>query len=323
MIKLIQPQNGAFVELMTAKQKEFFNMDRSDIVPDSVQWDDLKKSNDGDNSQPLSVRFSWQEYKSVRLSLWEDGKEEKTFNCCGGEFEIQNLLVGTRYFWYVESECDRSEIYSFTTSPLCPRWIALDGTTNVRDCGTWRTSDGRVVRQGLLYRGAELNNHVNITEKGIKTMKDQLKIKTVLDIRGLWEQVSNVYNGRYFNIPVLPYAEYLSDRETNKKIFDILSEPDNYPIYFHCWGGADRTGTIAFLLNAVLNVPLCDLINDYEATSLSIWGIRSRNTPLFDEFLKALDLYEGDTVNEKATSFMLSSGVTQEQIERIKEILLE
>lgn len=323
MIKPIHPENGASICLNTEFQMDFLNSDRSDVIPDSVVWNDLKKSTQGDHSQPRPVELMWENGTANKLIIWENGGEKRVFECCGNNASVYNLKADTVYYWCVQGDGDTSKVFSFTTQEAMPRWINVDGITNVRDCGAWRTLDGKRIRQGLLYRGSEMNNHVNITSNGLDTLRRDLNLKTVLDIRAEREQVCNVYGGAYLNVPVLPYAEYLQDKETNKRIFDILSDESNYPLYFHCWGGADRTGTIAFLLNAVLDVPYESLIDDYELTSLSVWGIRSRNTALFDGFLKMLNEYAGDTVNEKAKSFMISCGVTCQQLQHLADNLKE
>ena len=184
------------------------------------------------------------------------------------------------------------------------------------------TDSGNKVKQGLLYRGSELNSHVTITDSGLKTMREDLKIKTVLDIRGSTEIVKDIYKGGYVNIPVKAYGDYIDEPEQNRKIFEFLSDETNYPVYFHCWGGADRTGTIAFLLNAFLGVGEKDLIDDYEITTLSIWGVRSRNTDLFRSLIEKLDEFDGETLKQKVENFMLESGVTPAQLESIRRIFL-
>ena len=46
------------------------------------------------------------------------------------------------------------------------------------------------------------------------------------------------------------------------------------PVYFHCIYGADRTGTLAFLLESLLGVGENELAKDYELTSFS-YGLES------------------------------------------------
>ena len=48
-------------------------------------------------------------------------------------------------------------------------------------------------------------------------------------------------------------------------------------VYFHCAGGADRTGTLAFLIEALLGVSESDLSKDYELTTFDGSNKRLRN----------------------------------------------
>ena len=76
----------------------------------------------------------------------------------------------------------------------------------------------------------------------------------------------------YFNLPAGVYGQFFNSQyqESVKKIFELLADTDNYPIYLHCEGGADRTGVICYLLNALLGVSDEDLLTDFELTSFSI-----------------------------------------------------
>ena len=67
-------------------------------------------------------------------------------------------------------------------------------------------------------------------------------------------------------------------RRSLKGIFEVLADERNYPVYIHCNAGADRTGTVAFLINGLLGVSEADLIRDYELTSFSsVSGLRYRS----------------------------------------------
>lgn len=324
MIKLIYPQNGAQVSLMTEKQKEFLSVQRGNVDTEDIDWKNLTKKDKEDDSVPKSIRFKWESDMPVKVRIWENGTSFVIDSEIDADFfEVTNFKIGTRYLWQVISENDQSEIFEFTTEDVAPRWIKVDGTTNVRDCGGWKTRDNKRVKQGLLYRGSELNSHVNITAAGLACLKNQLKIKSVMDLRGEGEEVQNTYKGNYTNIAVKPYAEYFERPQINKAIFDFLSDKNNYPIYFHCWGGADRTGAVAFILGAVLGVDIKDLMYDYELTSLSIWGNRSGKLDLFKGFMERLLTYQGENINEKAVSFVLSTGVSEKQLQNVREIFLE
>lgn len=51
-----------------------------------------------------------------------------------------------------------------------------------------------------------------------------------------------------------------------REIFRVLADKENYPVYFHCIAGADRTGTVAFIINGLLGVSYEDLTRDFELT---------------------------------------------------------
>ena len=63
-----------------------------------------------------------------------------------------------------------------------PRNCYVSGVTNVRDIGGYSSSLGKnaYIRQGLYYRGANLNS---ITDKGKAQMKEDLGVKTEIDLR--------------------------------------------------------------------------------------------------------------------------------------------
>ena len=60
-----------------------------------------------------------------------------------------------------------------------------------------------------------------------------------------------------------------------KKFFEVLADESNYPVIIHCENGADSTGTMAFLINALLGVNEEDLIKDFELSTFSKLSIFS------------------------------------------------
>ena len=63
------------------------------------------------------------------------------------------------------------------------------------------------------------------------------------------------------------------------KIFDYVKT--NKPCFYHCAIGADRTGTLSFMLEALLGVSSSDIDKDYEITSFHTGSgsqLRSRIT---------------------------------------------
>lgn len=327
MILLKEPQNGAVVDLQTDTQKEFLKLDRSDVIAEAYDYLNLKKLDKKDNSFPEKVKLEWVCEGECTVELSENELFTPCYSYIAVNFvEVENLKGNTRYFWRVICKDEISDTFFFDTSDMFPRFIRVDGVTNVRDCGGWKTTTGKRIKQGMIYRGTEMNNHLSLTDEGKKMLKEFLGLRSVIDLRGNGESAENAYGENYINIPIVPYRMWLHDQsnEVTKKIFDFIFDESNHPLYFHCYGGADRTGTLSFFIGALLGMSYDDLIDDYEATSLSIFGVRSRNQEVYAKgFLTEFMAMEGETPAEKAENYFVSWGISKEKIEKFRSFMLE
>lgn len=344
MVTLLAPENGAKVSLLTENQRAFFDIPMEQqmlaLRADSEQmldWLKPVRSERVDCSTAGKVLFIFEAestsaentgIQSVHFALSEcpDFQDVYTQTTMESRLTVDNLKSNTTYYWKVND----SDVYTFTTEDCVPRWINVDGLSNVRDMGNWRTIDGCKVRQGMIYRGTEMDTHHTITPLGIRTMREQLGIRTDLDLRV--EAMGKVMVSplgediRYLLVPVDAYEKFMEQTpeklETVRRLFEILADECYYPIYFHCWGGADRTGTLAFLLNAVLGVSDESLILDYELTTLSCWGPRYSGNKSFQLFLEELKKYQGANYSEKAVSYLRCCGVEDTTFETLRRNLL-
>ncbi len=337
-INVHSPKNKETVSIHTELQKEFLFYGGNKGKEASVDYLNLIKQRE-ERTFPNPVTVSWDgeffddQTLFLHLSKESDFSEYKVYETEKNKAVIFNLEIGTEYFWRVCSTSrgeitDISDAFSFTVSDIPPRWIYAKGLGNIRDIGGWTGKNGKKIKQGMFFRGCEMEFHYTIEDEGRQVLAEDLGIKTDLDLRG--EAVGKIDSSKIGGncslalIPCAAYADFMNDKETCKKIFSVLANAENYPVYMHCWGGADRTGTVAFLLSAILGVKLDDLFLDYEITSLSTWGERSSDSEQFKGFLHVLDEYgeENDTVGEKCESFILSSGITKQEIENIRKIFL-
>jgi len=275
-----------------------------------------------------------------------------------------NLEVGREYFWRVvaRSRCgkfncgpkcgceeskkvERSEVASFRTEDLAPRWIAIYGNVgNMRDCGGWRAAGGRRVRQGMIFRGQGLNDNSitgetqgrnRLTVEDTKYLTRGLGIRTDLDLRSHGETAdldeSPLGSGVKFVLrPSYCYRDVFSDK--GKKImaenFREFCDRANYPVYVHCIGGADRTGSLCYMLLGVLGVDRHDMEVDWESTFYP--RIPDENPdPKFwcreSHFNNGLSKYgeEGDSWSRRVELYLLDCGVTKEEIAAFRSIMLE
>ncbi|MBQ5796267.1 MAG: tyrosine-protein phosphatase, partial [Kiritimatiellae bacterium] len=76
----------------------------------------------------------------------------------------------------------------------------------------------------------------------------------------------------WVNIPLMRgYGGFVKEEffEEKRKIFRVIFDRKAYPIVFHCIAGADRTGTIAFMIEALLGADENTLTLDYLVTGLA------------------------------------------------------
>jgi protein-tyrosine phosphatase len=205
----------------------------------------------------------------------------------------------------------------------------IDGAVNMRDIGGWMTESGVRIPQGLLFRGSELDGAVEpsyrLTEDGLREMITKLGIRYDLDLRSADINPSKInalganVKHEYFNAPM--YADAFSDenRETMRSIFSAIAKPENYPMYLHCTYGRDRTGTVCYILEALLGVSEGDLRRDYEMSAFTDSYAELEN---FAKLTYALEQCAGDSLSQKAESYLKGLGVTDAEIASIKQIFL-
>ena len=128
-----------------------------------------------------------------------------------------------------------------------------------------------------------------------------------------------------------------------KNIFQQFLNADHKVIYFHCWGGLDRTGTVAFILEGLLGCSFTDMCIDYELSSFSGSGaLRQRDVDYqsggkgFKTMVTQLvnnsaanDTFDGynpdgtNDIQEICENILLTAGMTQSEINQLRNTLLE
>lgn len=272
----------------------------------------------------------------IMLSENSDLTGAKVYNLQGqnGTLEVHRLKTGTEYFYRITFELSNggttSNEGSFKTKQT-PRILSVDGVYNLRDIGGWNTVDSKTIKQGLLYRGTEIDGAVEpkytITSEGINVMRGEFGIYTDMDLRSSGEiknSISPLGEGVYhkiYNAPMYADAFGSEGKASIRNIFADLTVKSNYPIYMHCTHGLDRTGIVCYLLGAILGMSDEDLMREYQLSSLyhnNLWALDD----MYD-FVEELGTYPGYTTQEKAQNYLLSAGVTQQEIENIKDIFID
>ncbi len=340
-IKLLSPVNNSVVKILPSMQSEILStLPKTDeILKDDFDWRALVVGQN-DYSVPAYINFCWGfsgylgniEEINLLIAKNKDFINAHKYSVAPGRafMSITNFNRNTAYFWKMEALSGddtvyETETYTFTTDADLPQWYSVDGVTNLRDIGGWPALDSKTVKEGMVLRGSELDFCEE--EKGWEALFTKtLNIKTEIDFRfpdEIRHSFGKIPHAHYCQIPILCYEKIASDEQklNFKKIFDLFADKENYPIYLHCVAGADRTGTVVALLKALLGVSENDIATDYELTSLSIYGTRSRQQHSYNAFicyLKSLDA----NIKTAAEKYLIDCGITEEQIEKIKNILL-
>lgn len=254
----------------------------------------------------------------------------------GGKAEIYNLKVDTTYYYRgIKANGDRGEIAAIRVENVLPRNLYIDGVTNARDLGGYLTENGKI-KQGMLYRTAKLNKNKTdvptllITEAGIDTMLNVLKVRTEVDLRKtenneIGSLTASVLGPtvNYVNCPMSYDADMpIANNESIRTLFSLLAKEESYPLFFHCSIGTDRTGYTAFLMLTILGADPQDIYRDYLFSNFGdIGGNRTVLNVLGFTFFLATQ--EGSGFIEQAENYLLNLGVTMDEIESFRRIMIE
>lgn len=208
-----------------------------------------------------------------------------------------------------------------TLKPLdALRWIRTRDSSaeawNVRDLGGW-PCDGGAVKYGLLIRGGKLaaaDRAVLVGELGIQhdldlcgregggsdDEPDMTESPLGSDV---WYTRTQQY-AWYALTPVATWQTYL------RCVIDAVTHRE--PVYFHCTAGADRTGTLACVLEGLLGMSQSDIDKDYELTTFysgsgSDATARRRNESDWKGLINAINAVSGDTFRDKCVRFAVGT----------------
>ena len=208
-----------------------------------------------------------------------------------------------------------------TLKPLdALRWIKTRADSalvwNCRDLGGW-ACDGGTVKYGLLIRGGKLGT----ADRDV--LVGELGIQHDLDLRGregggagdepdmtesplgsdVWYTRAQQY-AWYALTPVASWIIYL------RCVIDAVTHRE--PVYFHCTAGADRTGTLACVLEGLLGMSQSDIDKDYELTCFySGTGTdaeaRRRNESDWRGLISQIEAVSGDSFRDKCVRFAVGT----------------
>ena len=241
------------------------------------------------------------------------------------------------------------------------RRVALDGLHNFRDLGGYRTTDGRRVRTGRVYRSDALHR---MTDADVGRVR-ALGLVSVVDLRAP-DEVAHVGTGlidelsaTYHNLPTRPavlsadapegppesaperYLGYLAEGPgCFAGLARLLADPDATPLVLFCNAGKDRTGVAAAMVLGVLGVPDETVAADYALTQDALDAIHAASRRDYPSDVKAWRNLSPDMATARAETmrtfltllrerlggwadYLGSLGVSDESMVGMRDCLLE
>lgn len=251
------------------------------------------------------------------------------------------------------------------------RLIEFESIFNFRDLGGYKAKDGQKTAWRRLFRSGELHH---MSGSDVNRFTDEIRIRSVIDLRDA-KSGENLETGEIKNLDIQHFSiplniisggnkQYDDEEETqifkgftncgeiylyrlNDKDFgqqliqvlEIIANPDNLPLVFHCSAGKDRSGVIAAMVLGILGVDDSDIVDDYAQTGLHMDKIihRWNKEPVFAEIMSNLQPYQLEAVPESMETilsgiyreygstrqYLLTNGAEETLFTRLEKALLE
>lgn len=306
----------------------------------------------GDIYYPKSVKLTWDikdssySHYKVYVSKDTDVKNGDTYLTFSNFVTLSDLFIDTVYYWQVEafdSEdkiVDSSVLYSFLVGKS-PRTINIEGVSNSRDIGGKETTNDKVIKQGMLFRSANLDS---ITDKGREQALYTYGIKTDLDLRNPTEITGHISpiskDVQLINVAGCYWIDganglNVEENWASRMLYELkpFTDPNNYPMIFHCAIGQDRTGSLAIVIEGLLGATLEEIAIDYELSSFSsaVWDpkapiyvqdkLRYQYLPLIN-YINSFGTEE-EPFMDKCERYVKAVGFTEEEIQAVRDIMWE
>lgn len=284
----------------------------------------------------VPIKISWSkgnlDYKKALVKYWPKANKEETKYIDANDdlisADLPNLYRNTEYCYQViaDSKTTRytSQEVKFKVEDY-PRTITMGDVKNVRDLGGYMTSYGLRTNQGIIYRGSD----IKVFDEECQHIQDDIMhIGVDIDLG----DKNKCFQVEHLEAKISSYEDFINDEKSMKslvKIFNALANADKKHVYLHCPNGADLTGLVSFMINAVLGVSYTDLIIDYELSSEVTnkrCHMHNSKNGYFPKFIDSLLNYAGyddtQTLNQNVEGFLIDKGVSYKTIDKVRQVML-
>ena len=357
MVKYFLENNEAFTittnlqetkEIHTEQQAEYLAYEGEYVTIPEANYPDGQKHLSDPNPVNLAWEFAVPSDKTLTRYNVVVGKQPDLSDgyalqgTTATNLDVYNSYLGDNYFKvvavYSDGTSDSSPINKYTVDEVYPRNLKIDGMTNCRDMGGARVlEDGGTIRQGLLYRTSSTNQWAygrgavpdTITTAGKEELLSRLGCKTEINVNNSGSSVAGIdkYVEAYMYYDGGKHHLY-RNAEPLKEVFHTLADPNNYPIFYHCRIGTDRTGLCAIMISGLLGVSENEIYQDYLFSNFGniqekryIGEKAGRDNIL--NYINDIKAFPGEKFQNKVYNYLLSIGVPAEELNSIIDILVE
>ena len=339
-------------EIHTADQKAYLNFSKpyyeitgSDLNGfNATGASSLQKS----SWAPKQVKISWEyevpddkELSKFQIMFGQEADLSDGYIVNGNKtnsISFSNPYLGDNYFKVIANFTDKTQeesaIRVFKVDDVAPRNLDVGNMPNCRDMGGRTTYAGGKIKQGLIYRtaGNAFDNRSQVDDACKEVLMNQLKVKTEINVANSTGNNVNLTGTKVENCFMaygsVPYSNLARNSVRVRQIMEILSDESNYPVFYHCRIGTDRTGITGVMINGLLGVPFNEVIQDYGFSNFS--PIDNQRYPHKtpdnngDDIAKYIDeilAMPGKNFQEQTYNALLAIGCPAEQLDSIIDIM--
>ena len=202
---------------------------------------------------------------------------------------------------------------------------------NFRDIGGW-SCNGGTVKYGKIFRSGVISSIENIDKQVVKSihLKHQIDLREPSETNNMSESPFGL-NVRYENYPFSLYyneaidisgANHTNMKNLFRKIFDCVVHDE--PLVYHCSLGRDRTGTVTFMLMALLGVERKYIDMDYELSAFSSIGSNApRTLTNYRSLATYLATLGGSTLLDNVVWWFLKSGFDINELNTFRNAMID